>query len=216
MVGDGALTGGMAWEALNNIAIDDDLPLVIVVNDNGRSCCPTVGGLSRHLSVMRADPRYEQTLDVLKHTMNCGAIGRRTYDLLHGMKTGLKDMLASQVLFSDLGLKYLGPIDGHDIDTLTCVLRRAAAFGAPVIVHAITQKGRGFQAAEEHETDHFHAVGRIDSVTGELLSAVVRATSTDAFAQEMVQLGEQHPEVVALTAAMLHPVGPARFAAAFP
>lgn len=216
VVGDGALTGGMAWEALNNIAVDENLPLVIVVNDNGRSYSPTVGGLSRHLSLVRADPRYEQTLEVLKSTIRRGAFGRQTYDLLHGMKSGIKDVLAPQMLFSDLGLKYLGPIDGHDTDVLIDLLRQAKGFGGPVIVHAVTQKGRGFRAAELNERDHFHAVGCINSTTGEPISSSGHATWSDAFAQEMVEIGEENPEVVALTAAMLHPVGLGRFAAAFP
>ncbi len=216
VVGDGALTGGMAWEALNNIAIDESLPLVIVVNDNGRSYSPTVGGLSRHLSLVRADPRYEQTLEILKTTIRRGTLGRQTYDLLHGMKSGIKDVLAPQMLFSDLGLKYLGPIDGHDTGVLIDLLRQAKGFGGPVIVHAVTQKGRGFRAAELNEKDHFHAVGCINSTTGEPISASGHTTWTDAFAQEMVEIGEDHPEVVALTAAMLHPVGLGRFAAAYP
>lgn len=215
VVGDGALTGGMAWEALNNIAAYD-LPLVIIVNDNGRSYAPTVGGLPRHLSAIRADPRYEHALDAVKSQVRRAPFGRQAYDVLHGMKVGIKDVLAPQIMFSDLGLKYLGPVDGHDIDALSEMLHQAKGFGGPVIVHAITQKGRGFRAAEQHQTDHFHAVGRIDAVTGEPLSAAVQATWTDAFAQEMVDLGDNHPEVVALTAAMLHPVGLARFAAAHP
>ena len=216
VVGDGALTGGMAWEALNNIAVDDDLPLVIVVNDNGRSYSPTVGGLSRHLSAIRADPRYEQALDAVKNTMQRGPLGRQTYDLLHGMKSGLKDVLAPQVLFSDLGLKYLGPIDGHNINVLIDTLKQAKGFRGPVLVHAVTQKGRGFRAAEQHEKDHFHAVGCINATTGEPIGASDEVTWTQAFGQEMVEIGAEHPEVVALTAAMLHPVGLGRFAAAHP
>ncbi|MGI5952155.1 MAG: 1-deoxy-D-xylulose-5-phosphate synthase, partial [Brooklawnia sp.] len=216
VVGDGALTGGMAWEALNNIATEESMPLVIVVNDNGRSYSPTVGGLSRQLTGIRTDPRYEQALEALKQQMRRGSLRRATYDLLHGMKTGIKDMLAPQVMFSDLGLKNIGPIDGHDVETLMLALQQAKGFGGPVIVHAITQKGRGFRAAEQHEADHFHAVGCIDATTGEPLNTSTQATWTDAFAQEMVEIGDDHPEVVALTAAMLHPVGLARFAAAHP
>ncbi len=216
VVGDGALTGGMAWEALNNIAVDDDLPMVIVVNDNGRSYAPTVGGLSRQLSLIRADPRYEQALEAVKTQVRRAPLGRQAYDLLHGMKAGIKDVLAPQELFGDLGLKYLGPFDGHDIGALTDALTHAKRFRGPVIVHAVTQKGRGFRAAEQHKADHFHAVGRIDATTGEPLSAAVQTTWTDAFAQEMVEIGDERPDVVALTAAMLHPVGLARFAAAHP
>ncbi|SBM43187.1 1-deoxy-D-xylulose 5-phosphate synthase dxs1 [Propionibacterium freudenreichii] len=217
IVGDGALTGGMTWEALNNIAVESDLPMVIVVNDNGRSYAPTVGGLSKQLSGLRTDPRYEKTLDVIKLAVNKAPLfGKQAYELLHGLKIGLKDVLAPQGLFSDLGLKYIGPVDGHDLQALTTALRQAKGFGGPVIVHAITVKGKGFPFAEHHERDRFHAIGRINEFTGEPLTPSVQATWTDAFGQEMVDLGETHPEVVAITAAMLHPVGLGRFAAAYP
>ncbi|MGO4957312.1 1-deoxy-D-xylulose-5-phosphate synthase [Luteococcus sp. Sow4_B9] len=217
LVGDGALTGGMAWEALNNIAVQEGLRLVIIVNDNGRSYTPTVGGLATHLAGMRTDRRYEQVLDVAKRSINKAPIfGRPAYDLLHGMKTGLKDVLAPQGLFSDLGLKYVGPIDGHDEEAVERALEQAKGFGDPVIVHCITQKGRGFKFAEDNEEDRFHAVGKINELTGEPLSASVQATWTDAFSDHMVRLGDQHPELVAITAAMLHPVGLARFAQVFP
>ncbi|WP_394277440.1 1-deoxy-D-xylulose-5-phosphate synthase [Luteococcus sp.] len=217
LVGDGALTGGMAWEALNNIAVQEGLRLVIIVNDNGRSYTPTVGGLATHLAGMRTDRRYEQVLDVAKRSINKAPIfGRPAYDLLHGMKAGLKDVLAPQGLFSDLGLKYLGPIDGHDLEAVEQALEQARGFGGPVIVHCITQKGRGFKFAEDHEEDRFHAVGKINELTGEPLSATVQATWTDAFSEAMVRIGDRHPEVVAITAAMLHPVGLARFSQVFP
>ena len=217
VVGDGALTGGMAWEALNNIAARPDLRIVIVVNDNGRSYTPTVGGLANHLAGLRTDQRYEQTLSFIKRRLQrLPVLGRPIYDLLHGFKTGVKDVLAPQGMFSDLGLKYTGPIDGHDIRAVIGHLDQARQFGGPVIVHAITRKGKGFKAAEEHEEDQFHAVGRIDEVTGQPLSDAVQATWTDAFAEAMVRIGERRPDVVAITAAMLHPVGLARFAAAYP
>ena len=217
VVGDGALTGGMAWEALNNIAASPGLRLVVVVNDNGRSYTPTVGGLANHLAGLRTDQRYEKTLSLIKRTVNrLPLVGRPVYDLMHGVKTGVKDVLAPQSMFSDLGIKYMGPLDGHDITSLTNHLEQARHFGGPVIVHCVTRKGRGFQAAEEHEEDRFHAVGRINEITGEPLSASVQATWTDAFAEAMVQIGQRRPDVVGVTAAMLHPTGLGRFAAAFP
>ncbi|WP_022910062.1 1-deoxy-D-xylulose-5-phosphate synthase [Aestuariimicrobium kwangyangense] len=217
VIGDGALTGGMAWEALNNVAAEPDLRLVVVVNDNGRSYTPTVGGLAQHLSGLRTHKRYEQTLGFVKRGVNnTPLVGRPAYDLLHGVKTGIKDVLAPQGMFSDLGIKYIGPIDGHDEAATERALEQAKGFGGPVIVHCITRKGAGFHAAENHEEDRFHAVGKIDEITGESLSEGGRATWTDIFADEMVRIGDAHPEVVALTAAMLHPVGLARFAAAFP
>ncbi len=217
VIGDGALTGGMAWEALNNIAVQEKLRMVIVVNDNGRSYTPTVGGLAHHLAGLRTDRRYEQALGVAKRTINNAPLfGKQTYDLLHGMKTGLKDVLVPQGMFSDLGIKYVGPVDGHDMDALERSLGAAKGFEGPVIVHCITQKGRGFKAAEDNEQDRFHAVGQINEHTGEPLSAAVQATWTDAFSDHMVRMGEKFPHMVALTAAMLHPVGLGRFSQVYP
>ena len=217
VVGDGSLTGGMAWEALNNIADNPDLRLVIVVNDNGRSYTPTVGGLANHLAGLRTDHRYEKTLSLVKRTVKrVPLFGRPVYDLMHGVKTGMKDVLAPQSMFSDLGIKYMGPLDGHDIASLTNHLEQAKQYRGPVIVHCVTRKGRGFLAAENHDEDRFHAVGQINEFTGEPLSAAVQATWTDAFAEAIVQVGQRRPDVVAITAAMLHPTGLGRFAAAFP
>src|SRR4051795_3457736 len=159
VVGDGALTGGMCWEALNNIAAGKDRPVVIVVNDNGRSYAPTVGGLAQHLAAMRLSPSYEQALDLIKSSLaRTPLVGAPLYEALHGMKKGLKDLLQPQAMFEDLGLKYVGPIDGHDIGALEHALRRARAYGAPVLVHCLTDKGRGYAPAENDEADNFHGV----------------------------------------------------------
>lgn len=217
VIGDGALTGGMAWEALNNIAVGDDLKLVVVVNDNGRSYTPTVGGLATHLSTLRTDRRYEPTLKQIKHRVRSAPlIGGPLYDVLHGFKTGMKDILAPQGMFSDLGIKYIGPIDGHDQAMVERALESARNFGGPVLVHCITVKGKGFRAAEEDEADRFHAVGHIDEETGEPLTASTPRTWTDAFREHVVAVADRHPEVVGLTAAMLHPVGLDAFKAAHP
>jgi 1-deoxy-D-xylulose-5-phosphate synthase len=216
-VGDGSLTGGMAWEALNNIAASEDLPLVIVVNDNGRSYTPTVGGLARHLTGLRTNPRYEQILELVKRNVSrAPMVGNAAYDILHGIKIGLKDVLAPQGLFSDLGLKYVGPIDGHDIAEVERALRQAKQFRAPVLVHCITRKGNGFKAAEDHEEDRFHAVGKINSTTGEAVSGAAGQTWTDLFGEELLRLGSTDERVVAITAAMVYPTGLHRFAQAFP
>ncbi|MDO5499996.1 MAG: 1-deoxy-D-xylulose-5-phosphate synthase [Propionibacteriaceae bacterium] len=217
VIGDGALTGGMAWEAVNNIAVEKDLPLVIVANDNGRSYTPTVGGIARHLTSLRTDRRYEQSLDFIRKAMTqTPLVGQAAYDWFHGLKIGLKDVLAPQGLFADLGMKYVGPIDGHDQQELEYALLQAKRFGGPVIVHVLTQKGRGFEAAEQHEEDRFHAVGQIDEITGEPLSVSCRRSWTDVFAEEILKIGHDRQDVVALTAAMLHPTGLHRFAEAFP
>jgi len=216
-VGDGSLTGGMAWEALNNIAASDDLPLVVLVNDNGRSYTPTVGGLAKHLAALRTNPRYEQVLDVVKRNVSrAPLVGAAAYDVLHGIKSGLKDVLAPQGMFSDLGLKYVGPIDGHDTAAVEKALQHARQYGGPVLVHALTSKGRGYAAAEMHEEDHFHAVGKINASTGKALVAVTGQTWTDIFSTELVELGRRHENLVAITAAMTYPTGLHRFEAAFP
>ncbi len=216
-VGDGSLTGGMAWEALNNIAGSTDLPLVVVINDNGRSYTPTVGGLARRLTGLRTNPKYEQVLDLVKRNVSrAPVIGSTAYDLLHGMKSGLKDVLAPQGLFSDLGIKYVGPIDGHDIEALEHALDQAKQFRGPVLVHCLTRKGNGYKAAEEHEEDRFHAVGKIDAATGLPLSSNPQRTWTDTFSTELESIGDTDDRVVAVTAAMLYPTGLQRFAAAHP
>jgi 1-deoxy-D-xylulose-5-phosphate synthase len=216
-VGDGSLTGGMAWEALNNIAASEDLPLVILVNDNGRSYTPTVGGLARHLTGLRTNPRYEQILELVKRNVSrAPLVGNAAYDILHGIKIGLKDLLAPQGLFSDLGLKYVGPIDGHDIAEVERALRQAKQFRAPVLVHCITRKGNGFKAAENHEEDRFHAVGKINATTGEAIGGASGQTWTELFSEELLRLGGIDERVVAITAAMVYPTGLHRFAQAFP
>jgi 1-deoxy-D-xylulose-5-phosphate synthase len=216
VIGDGALTGGMAWEAINNISADKDLPLVIVVNDNGRSYAPTAGGLADHLATLRMTRGYERFLDWGKSTLaRTPVVGSAMYETLHGMKKGLKDIVAPQGMFEDLGLKYLGPVDGHDEEALESALRKARAFGGPVLVHVITQKGRGYAPAREDEADQFHAVGVINPETGLPFNEGGRVW-TDEFSDEMCEIGADRPDVVALTAAMMIPVGLDKFAARFP
>ncbi|MFG2591905.1 1-deoxy-D-xylulose-5-phosphate synthase [Streptomyces sp. NPDC048438] len=216
VIGDGALTGGMAWEALNNIAAAKDRPLVIVVNDNERSYAPTIGGLANHLATLRTTDGYERFLargkDILERTP---VVGRPLYETLHGAKKGLKDFIAPQGMFEDLGLKYVGPIDGHDIEALESALQRAKRFGGPVIVHCLTEKGRGYTPALEDEADRFHAVGKIHPDTG-LPISTSGLDWTSVFGEEMVKLGHEREDVVAITAAMLQPVGLGKFQEAFP
>ncbi|WP_043500998.1 1-deoxy-D-xylulose-5-phosphate synthase [Georgenia sp. SUBG003] len=216
VIGDGALTGGMAWEALNNIAEGQDRSVVIVVNDNGRSYAPTIGGLAHHLDALRTTRSYEKVLDWGKRTLQrSGTPGKMAFDALHGMKKGIKDVIAPQGLFEGLGIKYIGPVDGHDVAAMETALARAKAFGGPVIVHAITEKGRGYTPAETDVADRFHAVGVIHPETG-LPVAPSRFGWTSVFAEEIVEIGRRRSDVVALTAAMLAPVGLAPFAEEFP
>ncbi|MGN9782881.1 1-deoxy-D-xylulose-5-phosphate synthase [Nonomuraea sp. ZG12] len=211
VIGDGALTGGMAWEALNNIAGAKDLRVVIVVNDNGRSYSPTIGGLASHLSSLRVDRRYEDVLEYVK-----GKIGNVPvlYDALHGFKKGVKDVIAPQAMFEDLGLKYVGPIDGHDEQAMEAALRKARDFRGPVIVHALTQKGRGYSPAENHDEDQFHSPGAFDRATG--AEKPKGRIWTNVFSEELVRLGKEREDLVAITAAMLHPTGLHAFAEAYP
>jgi 1-deoxy-D-xylulose-5-phosphate synthase len=215
VIGDGALTGGTAWEALNNIAADPSLPLVIVVNDNGHSYSPTIGGLATHLATLRTTDGYEQflqrTRDILGRTP---VVGRTVYEALHGAKKGLKDFIAPQGLFEDLGLKYVGPVDGHDRAAVEQALLQAKRFAGPVIVHCITEKGRGYALAEQAD-ERFHQVKAIDPDTGTPVQAA-DGDWTSVFADEMVRLGARRQDVVAITAAMLRSAGLEPFAQHYP
>jgi 1-deoxy-D-xylulose-5-phosphate synthase len=217
VIGDGALTGGMAWEALNNIAAARDRRLVIVVNDNGRSYQPTIGGLAEHLASVRVSQRYEQVLEYIKSSLShTPLVGPPLFDTLHGIKKGLKDVLQPQVLFEDLGLKYFGPVDGHDEQAVEHALRRARDFGGPVLVHVITRKGFGYPLAEANDEDCLH---QVSPAGGKPAGATVAARPrpwTQVFGDELTALGASRPDIVAITAAMLHPTGLAKFAAAYP
>ncbi|MFG2812498.1 1-deoxy-D-xylulose-5-phosphate synthase [Streptomyces sp. NPDC048410] len=217
VIGDGALTGGMAWEALNNIAAAKDRPLIIVVNDNERSYAPTIGGLANHLATLRTTDGYEQVLAWGKEALQrTPVVGGLLYEAAHGAKKGFKDAFAPQGMFEDLGLKYVGPIDGHDIGAVESALRRAKRFHGPVLVHCLTEKGRGYPPALAHEEDHFHTVGVMDPLTCAPLTPSGGPTWTTVFGEEIVRIGEEREDVVAITAAMLHPVGLGPFAARFP
>ncbi|GAA1526713.1 1-deoxy-D-xylulose-5-phosphate synthase [Microbacterium ginsengiterrae] len=217
VVGDGALTGGMTWEALNNISDDNDRNLIIVVNDNGRSYAPTIGGMSRYLNRVRTAATYKQ----LHHRSDrlfraFGPLGRA---LFRGVRGGTHGFLSrftnNEALYSNLDIKYLGPVDGHDIRALIETFELAKSYGAPVIVHAITEKGRGYQPALDDKADQFHAVNRIDPATGEPLGSSSKGW-TDVFSESLVRVGERDPRVIAITAAMLRPTGLAPFAERFP
>jgi 1-deoxy-D-xylulose-5-phosphate synthase len=206
----------MCWEALNNIAADQTRPVVIVVNDNGRSYSPTIGGFADHLASLRLQPGYERALESGKRTLQrTPVVGPAVYAALHAAKRGIKDALAPQAMFEDLGLKYLGPVDGHDLVALEAALKRAKAFNGPVIVHAVTRKGNGYAPAENDPADQMHQTGAIDPVTGKPLGP--KATSwTSIFSEELIRAGAEREDVVAITAAMLGPTGLDKFAKAYP
>ncbi len=207
VIGDGALTGGLAWEALNNIATAKNRRIMIIVNDNGRSYAPTIGGLAAHLDALRTSARYEKALAWGKqHLLSHGTPGRAAYDALHGLKSGIKDALMPQVMFEDLGLKYIGPVNGHDIAAVETALRRGRSLEEPVLVHMITEKGRGYTPAEEDIADRFHAVGPIHPETG-LPVAPERFGWTGVFADEICAQAATRDDIVGITAAMMRPVG---------
>ena len=216
VVGDGALTGGMSWEALNNIASAQNLRLVIVVNDNERSYSPTIGGVATYLSTLRTTRGYEKFLDWGKGVLEkTPVVGNPIYETLHGMKKGIKDIIAPQGMFEDLGLKYMGPIDGHNIESMEAALTQAKNFGAPVLVHVITEKGRGHAPAINDEAEKFHAVGIVNPDTGIPVNKSVQSW-TSIFSDELLKVGQERSDVVAITAAMLGPTGLDKFQAEFP
>ncbi|MEU4621455.1 1-deoxy-D-xylulose-5-phosphate synthase [Actinoplanes sp. NPDC023801] len=215
VVGDGALTGGMCWEALNNIAATRNR-LVIVVNDNGRSYAPTIGGLADHLSTLRLNPGYEKVLDLVKDALGqTPVVGKPVFEVLHAVKKGIKDAVSPQPMFEDLGLKYIGPVDGHDLQAMESALRRAKGFNAPVIVHAVTRKGYGYRPAEQDEADCLHGPGAFDPQTG-ALTAKPSLKWTKVFSDELVRIADERPDIVGITAAMAEPTGIAALAEKYP
>jgi 1-deoxy-D-xylulose-5-phosphate synthase len=218
VVGDGSLTGGMTWEALNNISDDNDRNLVIIVNDNGRSYAPTIGGMARYLNRVRTAESY-QTLHRGSASLSrrLGPAARALYRGVRGGTHGfLSRFVNNEALYSNLDIKYLGPVDGHDLGTMIETLELAKSYGAPVIVHAITEKGRGYEPARNDEADQFHAVGRIDPVSGAALGSAPSTGWTDVFADELVSIGEHRDDIIGITAAMLRPTGLLPFAQRFP
>ncbi len=216
IIGDGALTGGMAWEALNNIAAAKDRPLVIVLNDNGRSYAPTTGGVAEKMAALRTRPAYERALGQVKHVLpRAPVVGRPLYAMLHAVKRAAKDWLMPQTMFEDLGLKYLGPVDGHDIEALERALTAARNYRGPVLVHCLTRKGQGYLPALNDSLEQMHSPPAFDPLTGQSVKASV-STWTSVFSREMVRAGAERPDVVAITAAMSGPTGLDPFGKAFP
>jgi 1-deoxy-D-xylulose-5-phosphate synthase len=217
VVGDGSLTGGMTWEALNNISDDNDRKLVIVVNDNGRSYAPTIGGLARYLNDIRTERVYRRLYRASKTFFyKFGLIGRLTYSAARGAGKGLLGSFAPKGLFPNLDIKYIGPIDGHDLEAMEQALTQAKKYANPVIVHAITQKGKGYDPATLNTEDQFHAVGQIDPETGKSLESGSGQSWTSVFSEEIVKVADRRPDIVGITGAMLIPVGLDKFAAKYP
>ncbi|GBG35844.1 1-deoxy-D-xylulose-5-phosphate synthase [Mycobacterium montefiorense] len=215
VVGDGALTGGMCWEALNNIAASGR-PVVIVVNDNGRSYAPTIGGVADHLAMLRLQPAYEHVLEKGRDVVRAmPLIGEICYHFMHSVKAGIKDSLAPQLMFTDLGLKYVGPVDGHDERAVEAALRRARGFGGPVIVHVATRKGMGYAPAEADEAEQMHSTTPIDPVTGQA-TKIPGPGWTATFSEALIGYARKRRDIVAITAAMPGPTGLTAFGQRFP
>jgi 1-deoxy-D-xylulose-5-phosphate synthase len=218
VVGDGALTGGMTWEALNNITDDNSRRLVIVVNDNGRSYAPTIGGMARFLNGVRTRRAYRSLYRSSERFFGrFGPVGRAVYRGIRGGTHGfLSRFTNNESLYSNLDIKYIGPVHGHDLIALQEALQQAKDYDAPALVHVITEKGHGYEPAVADVADQFHAVGQIDPETGEPIEHASRPSWTSVFADEIVRLADRDPRIVGITAAMLRPTGLHRFAEKHP
>ncbi|GFK19048.1 1-deoxy-D-xylulose 5-phosphate synthase [Corynebacterium glutamicum] len=216
VVGDGALTGGMCWEALNNIAAAKDRKVVVVVNDNGRSYSPTIGGFAENLAGLRMQPFYDRFMEKGKTSLkSMGWVGERTFEALHAFKEGVKSTVIPTEMFPELGMKYVGPVDGHNQKAVDNALKYAHDYDGPIIVHMVTEKGRGYAPAEQDLDELMHSTGVIDPLTGAPKSAS-KPGWTSVFSDELVKIGAQNENVVAITAAMAGPTGLSKFEANFP
>ena len=216
VVGDGALTGGMCWEALNNISSDTERNAVIIVNDNGRSYSPTIGGFSENLSRIRAQHGYDELMEHGKKTLqSLGWVGNRTFDALRAFKEGVKSSVLPTEMFPELGMKYIGPVNGHDLEALDHALAYARDYEGPIIVHVVTEKGHGFEPAVNEPQDQMHSTGAIDPVTG-VPKGKSQPGWTAVFSEELVEAGKRRDDIVAITAAMAGPTGLMPFAEQFP
>lgn len=222
VLGDGSLTGGMAYEALNNLGHARQR-VVVILNDNGRSYAPTISPLSQSLTTLRLNPTYLHTRDRLRNLLReIPGVGELAYSGVHGVTSGLREMVAPHTFFEALGVRYAGPIDGHDISLMEQAFAHAAEWDGPIVVHVLTQKGRGYAPAEEDEEQCLHDVkARRASTQAPVKSltpdpAIVASTYTEAFTRALIRAAEQRPELVALTAAMPGPTGLLPFQQRFP
>ncbi|HEU4751451.1 MAG TPA: 1-deoxy-D-xylulose-5-phosphate synthase [Acidimicrobiia bacterium] len=217
IIGDGALTGGMAHEALNHIAVTRPSNLMIVVNDNGRSYAPTVGGLAALASLAhyRLDPRYEWAKRTFGRMLRgLPLVGETADELANRFKEAVKQIVEPSTVFDTLGLKYSGRIDGHDLGLLEETMRRGREFGEPVIVHVLTEKGRGYRPAIDDELEKLHGVSSFDVATGKALKTELKMT--DVAGRALLEAARRRPEVMAISAAMISSTGLQEMAEEFP
>lgn len=215
VIGDGALTGGMAFEALNH-AGSLDIPLVVVLNDNGMSISKNVGGLSQKLKKIRNTTRYFEFKSNVKSTLDrIPLIGRPLKKRITAIKKALKPLVVQNVIFEDLGFTYLGPVDGHNLEDLKVILRQAKKMREPVLVHVHTKKGKGYLPAEKNP-GHFHGVSSFDSETGQPLKQKEKPDWSAHFGEILCRLAEVNPKIMAITAAMPLGTGLTKFQKRFP
>ncbi|MGK0466273.1 1-deoxy-D-xylulose-5-phosphate synthase [Clostridium sp.] len=213
VIGDGALTGGMAFEALNDIGFKKT-KMIIVLNDNQMSISKNVGGLSKYLNSIRIDPTYNRIKKEINQTLiKIPSLGKGMVNSIQKFKDGIKQALVPGMLFEHMGIKYLGPIDGHDIKEVSKILKLARVTDGPVIIHVITKKGKGYKFAEK-EPHKFHGPGPFDPLTGELLGGSKESYSK-AFGEQMVKLATDNKNIVAITAAMREGTGLEAFSKKF-
>ncbi|NFB32041.1 1-deoxy-D-xylulose-5-phosphate synthase [Clostridium botulinum] len=214
VIGDGALTGGMAFEALNDLGFNKT-DLIIILNDNQMSIAENVGGMSSYLSKVRLDPTYNKLKKEVNNTLNkIPNVGKGMARSLERVKNGIKQMIVPGMFFENLGIKYLGPIDGHDIKELSKVMKMAKDIKGPVLIHTITKKGKGYAYAEK-KPDKFHGIGPFDCTSGEINSKAC-LTYSGVFGEELTQIGKEDNRVVAITAAMKDGTGLRKFGETFP
>ena len=213
VIGDGALTGGMALEALNDVGFNKT-KVIIVLNDNQMSIANNVGGLSMHLNKLRMEPKYNKLKSDINETLKSSRAGEKVANYISKFKGSLKQFFVASMLFEDMGLKYIGPIDGHDIETLTEVFRMAKNIDEPVIIHVVTNKGKGYELAEKNP-NKYHGVSPFDLESGET-NIPSKINYSKAFGDAMIEIAEKDNRIVAITAAMPDGTGLKDFSKKFP
>jgi 1-deoxy-D-xylulose-5-phosphate synthase len=216
VIGDGSMTGGMAFEGLNNLG-HSGKRVVVILNDNGRSYAPTISRLSESVTRLRLHPSYVSASARVEQILrDLPAVGELAWSSLQGFKAALREIIEPTAFFEALGVRYTGPIDGHDIPRLEAALRNAAEFDGPIVVHVLTHKGRGYPPAEDDDEKCLHDAPVFDPATGPPVGWSAPKGYTQAFTDSLIELADRHPQVVALTAAMPGPTGLLPFQARYP
>lgn len=213
VIGDGALTGGMALEALNDVGYNKT-KIIIILNDNQMSISTNVGGVSKHLSNLRMEPKYNKLKSNINNSLNGSTIGKKVANYISKFKDSIKQFLVPSMLFEDMGIKYIGPIDGHNMEEMNAVLSKAKEMNGPVIIHIMTDKGKGYELAEKNP-NKFHGVSPFDLESGEAFISK-RKSYSKSFGDAMIELAKDDDRIVAITAAMPDGTGLKEFSKQFP